>query len=249
MDYNIIVFILFGFIAQLIDGALGMAYGVSSNAFFLSLGIPPSIASACIHTSEVFTTAVSGISHFKFGNVDRNIFLRLLIPGVIGGVLGAYILTELPAGKIKPFVSIYLLMMGILILIKVFKKTGQTKTKTKAIPLGVVGGFFDAIGGGGWGPIVTTSLVANGNHPRYAIGSVNSAEFFVTVAESITFFATIGALLFQHWEKIVGLMIGGILAAPLAAWVCKKLPHNLLMILVGLLITGLSIRILYLAWF
>jgi len=249
VDYNIIVFIIFGFIAQLIDGALGMAYGVSSNAFFLSLGIPPSIASACIHTSEVFTTAVSGISHFKFGNVDRNIFLRLLIPGVIGGVLGAYILTELPAGKIKPFVSIYLLMMGILILIKVFKKTGQTKTKTKAIPLGLVGGFFDAIGGGGWGPIVTTSLVANGNHPRYAIGSVNSAEFFVTVAESITFFATIGALLFQHWEKIVGLMIGGILAAPLAAWVCKKLPHNLLMILVGLLITGLSIRILYLAWF
>lgn len=249
MDYNIVVFILFGFIAQLIDGALGMAYGVSSNAFFLSLGIPPSIASACIHTSEMFTTAASGISHFKFGNVDRNIFLRLLIPGVIGGVLGAYVLTELPGGKLKPFISLYLLIMGILILIKVFKKTVQTKMKTRVIPLGLVGGFFDAIGGGGWGPIVTSTLVANGNHPRYAIGSVNSAEFFVTVAESITFFATVGALLFQHWEKIVGLMIGGILAAPLAAWVCKKLPHNLLMILVGLLITGLSIRILYLAWF
>lgn len=226
-----------------------MAYGVSSNAFFLSLGIPPSIASACIHTSEMFTTAASGISHFKFGNVDRNIFLRLLIPGVIGGVLGAYVLTELPGGKLKPFISLYLLIMGILILIKVFKKTVQTKMKTRVIPLGLVGGFFDAIGGGGWGPIVTSTLVANGNHPRYAIGSVNSAEFFVTVAESITFFATVGALLFQHWEKIVGLMIGGILAAPLAAWVCKKLPHNLLMILVGLLITGLSIRILYLAWF
>jgi hypothetical protein len=249
VDYNIVVFILFGFIAQLIDGALGMAYGVSSNAFFLSLGIPPSIASACIHTSEMFTTAASGISHFKFGNVDRNIFLRLLIPGVIGGVLGAYVLTELPGGKLKPFISLYLLIMGILILIKVFKKTVQTKMKTRVIPLGLVGGFFDAIGGGGWGPIVTSTLVANGNHPRYAIGSVNSAEFFVTVAESITFFATVGALLFQHWEKIVGLMIGGILAAPLAAWVCKKLPHNLLMILVGLLITGLSIRILYLAWF
>ena len=249
MDYNIVVFILFGFIAQLIDGALGMAYGVSSNAFFLSLGIPPSIASACIHTSEIFTTAASGISHFKFGNVDRNIFLRLLIPGVIGGVLGAYVLTELPGGKLKPFISLYLLIMGILILIKVFKKTVQTKMKTRVIPLGLVGGFFDAIGGGGWGPIVTSTLVANGNHPRYAIGSVNSAEFFVTVAESITFFATVGALLFQHWEKIVGLMIGGILAAPLAAWVCKKLPNNLLMILVGLLITGLSIRILYLAWF
>jgi uncharacterized membrane protein YfcA len=249
VDYNIVIFILFGFVAQMIDGALGMAYGVSSNAFFLSLGVPPSIASACIHTSEMFTTGVSGISHFKFGNVDRNIFLRLLIPGVIGGVLGAYVLTELPAGKIKPFVSLYLLMMGIWILIKVFKKTHQTKAKTKAIPLGLFGGFFDAIGGGGWGPIVTTTLVANGNHPRYAIGSVNSAEFFVTVAESITFFATIGALLFQHWEKIAGLIIGGVLAAPLAAWVCKKLPRNVLMIIVGLLITGLSLRVLYITWF
>lgn len=249
MELNIIIFILFGFVAQLIDGALGMAYGVSSNAFFLSLGIPPSIASACIHTSEMFTTAVSGISHFKFGNVDRKIFLRLLIPGVIGGVLGAYILTTLPGGKIRPFVSIYLLIMGILILFKVFKKNLQTKTKTRLMPLGLVGGFFDAIGGGGWGPIVTSTLVANGNHPRFAIGSVNSVEFFVTVAESITFFATLGGLLFQHWEKIVGLMIGGVLAAPLAAWVCKKLPHKALMILVGLLITGLSIRILYLTWF
>ena len=249
MDYNIIIFILFGFIAQLIDGALGMAYGVSSNAFFLSLGVPPSIASACIHTSEMFTTAVSGISHFKLGNVDKKIFLRLLIPGVIGGVLGAYILTELPGGKIKPFVSLYLLIMGLWILVKIVRKTHQIKTKSRLIPLGLAGGFFDAIGGGGWGPIVTTTLVANGNHPRYAIGSVNSAEFFVTVAESITFFATIGTLLFQHWEKIVGLMIGGVIAAPFAAWVCKKLPHKVLMLLVGLLISGLSIRILYLAWF
>lgn len=197
----------------------------------------------------MFTTAVSGISHFKFGNVDKKLFLRLLIPGVIGGVLGAYILTELPGGKIKPFISIYLLIMGIIILIKVFKKTHQAKTNTRTIPLGLAGGFFDAIGGGGWGPIVTTTLVANRNHPRYAIGSVNSAEFFVTVAESITFFATIGILLLQHWGKIVGLMIGGVLAAPLAAWVCKKLPHNVLMILVGILITGLNIRILYLVWF
>lgn len=249
MDYNIVIFIIFGFIAQLIDGALGMAYGVSSNAFFLSLGIPPAIASACIHTSEMFTTAVSGISHFKFGNIDKKIFLRLLIPGVIGGVLGAYILTELPGGKIKPFVSLYLLLMGLWILIKVVRKTHQIKTKSRLIPLGLAGGFFDAIGGGGWGPIVTTTLVANGNQPRYAIGSVNAAEFFVTVAESITFFATIGTLLFQHWEKIVGLMIGGVIAAPFAAWVCKKLPHKVLMLLVGLLITGLSIRILYLAWF
>jgi len=249
MEYHIIIFIIFGFIAQLIDGALGMAYGVSSNIFFLTLGVPPAIASACIHTSEMFTTAVSGISHFKFGNVDRTIFIKLLVPGVIGGVLGAYILTELPGGKMKPYISLYLLIMGLMILIKVFKKIQPKEVKSKLIPLGLVGGFFDAIGGGGWGPIVTTTLVARGNAPRFAIGSVNSAEFFVTVAESITFFATIGALLFEHWEKIVGLMIGGVLAAPFAAYICKKIPTRTLMILVGLLITGLSIRILYLSWF
>jgi len=248
MEYNIIIFIIFGFIAQLIDGALGMAYGVSSNIFFLTLGIPPAIASACIHTSEMFTTAVSGISHFKFGNVDRIIFTKLLVPGVIGGVLGAYILTELPGGKMKPYISLYLLMMGLMILIKVFRKIQPKEVNSKLIPLGLVGGFFDAIGGGGWGPIVTTTLVARGNAPRFAIGSVNAAEFFVTVAESITFFATLGALLIQHWEKIVGLMIGGVLAAPFAAYICKKIPTRTLMILVGLLIIGLSIRILYLSW-
>jgi uncharacterized membrane protein YfcA len=248
MELDIIIFIVFGFAAQMIDGCLGMAYGVSSTTFFLSLGVPPAIASACVHTAEMFTTAVSGISHFKFGNVDRRIFLRLLIPGIIGGILGAYILTEIPAGKIRPFVSIYLLIMGLMILFKVFRKIHGPKTKTRLIPLGLAGGFFDAIGGGGWGPIVTTTLVANGNTPRFAIGSVNSAEFFVTIAESATFFATIGTLMIEHWAKIVGLMIGGVLAAPMAAYVCKIVPTRILMLLVGLLITGLSIRILYLSW-
>jgi len=248
MEYNIIIFILFGFMAQMIDGALGMGYGVSTTTFFLSLGIPPAIASACVHTSEMFTTAVSGLSHFKFGNVDRRIFAKLLIPGIIGGVLGAYILTELPGGKIRPFVSIYLLIMGLIILVKAFKKIQRREAKTRLIPLGLFGGFFDAIGGGGWGPIVTTTLVAGGNTPRIAIGSVNSAEFFVTVSESITFFSTIGTLLVKHWEKIFGLMVGGVIAAPLAAYLCKRMPTRTLMILVGILIIGLSIRILYLAW-
>jgi uncharacterized membrane protein YfcA len=248
MGLDIIIFILFGFVAQMIDGSLGMAYGVSSTTFFLSLGVPPAIASACVHTSEMFTTAVSGISHFKFGNVDRRILWKLVIPGVAGGILGAYILTELPSGKLRPFVSVYLLIMGLMILFKVFKKIHRTETKTRLIPLGLAGGFFDAIGGGGWGPIVTTTLVANGNTPRFAIGSVNSAEFFVTIAESATFFATIGTLLVEHWVKIAGLMIGGVLAAPLAAYVCKIVPTKVLMLLVGLLITGLSIRILYISW-
>jgi uncharacterized membrane protein YfcA len=248
LDLNILVFIAFGFVAQMIDGCLGMAYGVSSTTFFLSLGVPPVVASACVHTSEMFTTAASGISHFKFGNVDRRVFIKLLLPGIIGGVLGAYVLTELPGGKIRPFVSIYLLIMGAMILFKVFRKVHKNASKVRLVPLGLVGGFFDAIGGGGWGPIVTTTLVANGNTPRYAIGSVNSAEFFVTIAESITFFVTIGTVLAQHWEKIVGLLIGGVLAAPLAAYLCKKTPTRVLMILVGLLIVGLSVRVIYLSW-
>ena len=214
MEQHILIFVLLGFMAQMIDGALGMAYGVTTTTFFLSLGIPPAIASACVHTSEIFTTAVSGLSHFKFGNIDRRVFVKLLIPGIIGGALGAYILTELPGEKIEPFVALYLLVMGLIILLRVWKKIQKTETKTKLIPLGLVGGFFDAIGGGGWGPIVTTTLVAKGNTPRFVIGSVNSAEFFVTISESMTFIVTIGTLLVQHWEKIVGLMIGGSLAAP-----------------------------------
>lgn len=233
----------------MIDGCLGMAYGVSSTTFFLSIGIPPSVSSACVHIAEVFTTAASGISHFKFGNVDRQIFLRILIPGVIGGVAGAYILTQLPGNKIKPFISVYLLIMGLLILTQVIRKTYLKPTKMKLAPLGLFGGFLDAIGGGGWGPVVTTTLVANGNNPRFAIGSVNSAEFFVTIAQSITFILTIGATLMNHWEKIVGLLAGGILAAPLAAYACKKVPTRFLMVMVGLLIIGLSLRVIYLAWF
>lgn len=248
MDEYIIIFIIFGFIAQMIDGALGMGYGVSSASLLLSLGIPPSVTSACVHISEIFTTAVSGVFHFKLGNVDRKVFLRILIPGVIGGVLGAYILCELPGDRIKPFVAVYLLIMGLLILIKVFRKVKDKESRVRLVPLGFAGGFFDAIGGGGWGPIVTATLVAKGNNPRFAIGTVNSAEFFVTVAESVIFFATIGALLMHHWEKILGLMFGGILAAPLAAYVCKKIPTRALMLSVSLLIIGLSLRILYLSW-
>lgn len=249
MEYSIFVFVLFGFVAQMIDGTLGMGYGVFLNTFFLTLGISPALASACVHTSEIFTTGVSSLSHFKLGNVDRRIFLRLLIPGVLGGILGAYLLTELPGEKIKPFISLYLLIMGLRILWKVFKKPQKTGGNIRLAPLGIFGGFFDAIGGGGWGPIVTTTLVANGNNPRFAIGSVNSAEFFINMAESITFFAAIGSLLIHHWEKIVGLMIGGVLAAPLAAYVCKRTPTRVLMILIGVLITALSIRISYIAWF
>ncbi len=234
-----IVYIIVGFIAQIIDGALGMAYGVTSTTFLLSMGIPPVAASASVHSAEVFTSGISGLAHLKFGNVDKKLFKKLLLPGIIGGILGAYILTVVPGKTIKPFVAFYLLIMGLIILRKAFKKVEQKEVKTRLVPLGVSGGFFDAIGGGGWGPIVTSTLVARGHNPRFSIGSVNLAEFFVTVAEVATFLTIIGLV---HWQIIVGLIIGGVLAAPLAAYVCKRLPSRALMIMVGLLIMALSIR-------
>ncbi len=234
-----IVYIIVGFIAQMIDGALGMAYGVTSTTFLLSLGIPPVAASASVHTAEIFASGASGLAHLKFGNVDKKLFRKLLIPGIIGGILGAYILTAVPGKTIKPFITFYLLIMGLIILGKAFKKIEEKEVETKLLPLGICGGFFDAVGGGGWGPIVTSTLVARGHNPRFSIGSVNLAEFFVTVAEVATFLTIIGLV---HWQIIVGLIIGGVLAAPLAAYVCKRLPPRALMIMVGLLIMVLSIR-------
>jgi len=238
----IILFIIVGFIAQIIDGALGMAYGVSSTTFLLSMGIPPAMASAGVHTAEIFISGISGLSHLKLGNVDKKLFIKLLIPGVIGGAVGAYILTAIPAKMIKPFVAFYLLIMGIMILRKALKKTEKKNVKTILFPLGLLGGFFDAIGGGGWGPIVTSTLVARGSNPRFAIGSVNLAEFFVSITEVATFLTTIGLV---QWQIILGLVIGGVLAAPLAAYICKRLPSKILMIIVGILIIVLSIRTIH----
>jgi len=234
-----IVYIIVGFIAQMIDGALGMAYGVTSTTFLLSLGIPPVAASASVHTAEIFASGASGLAHLRFGNVDKKLFRRLLIPGIIGGILGAYILTAVPGKTIKPFIAFYLLIMGLIILGKAFRKIEEKEVETKLLPLGICGGFFDAVGGGGWGPIVTSTLVARGHNPRFSIGSVNLAEFFVTVAEVATFLTIIGLV---HWQIIFGLIIGGVIASPLAAYVCKRLPSRVLMIIVGLLIMALSIR-------
>lgn len=220
-----------------------VAYGVTSNSLLLSLGLTPALASATIHTAEIFTTLASGVSHLKLGNVDKKLFKKLLIPGIIGGFLGAYVLTSIPGDIIKPFVNLYLLVMGFVIIYKAFKYEISTlKIKTKIALLGGIGGFLDAIGGGGWGPIVTSTLVARGHNPRFTIGSVNLAEFFVTITEAITFLIL---LKISYWQIIIGLIIGGVLAAPLAASICKKLPPRILMIIVGITIIVLSIRNLY----
>jgi uncharacterized membrane protein YfcA len=240
---NILVFVVVGLTAQLIDGALGMAYGVSSTTFLLSIGVPPAAASASVHAAEIFISSISGLSHWRLGNVDKGLVKQLLIPGVIGGVVGAYLLTAIPLSVIKPLVSLYLLVMGCIILHKSFQPLRESARSTHLVPLGLVGGFFDAIGGGGWGPIVTTTLVATGGNPRFVVGSVNLAEFFVTVCESITFILSIGL---THWTIILGLIIGGAIAAPLAAYVCQKLPTKMLMRAVGVLIILLSMRTIYL---
>lgn len=252
MDLSIFVFIIFGFIAQIIDGSLGMAYGVSANSFLLTVGLSPSIASASVHAAEIVTTLISGISHWKFGNIDWRMVLRLLIPGVIGGAAGAYILTSLDGNLIKPYIAIYLLLMGIRILFKAFRPTPEHEREPKTsllVALGLLGGTCDAIGGGGWGPVVTSTLISTGHSPRKTIGSVNLSEFFVTLTESIVFIISLGSALTSNWQIIVGLLVGGVIAAPLGAYLTKKLPTKAIMIFVGCLIVILQLRTLYKIWF
>ncbi|MBA3995354.1 MAG: hypothetical protein C0469_17685 [Cyanobacteria bacterium DS2.3.42] len=242
MDNSLPFFIVAGFIAQLIDGTLGMAYGVSCSTLLLSIGIAPVVASASVHTAELFTTAVSAFCHIKAGNVDKEFLTRLLIPGVIGGIVGAYLLCNLNGEVIKPFISLYLLGMGILILVKAARKKQPEPKRTHIGRLGFIGGLVDAIGGGGWGPIVTSTLVAKGNSPRFVIGSVNVAEFFVAAATSAVFFVTLGSI---YLTAVIGLVIGGMLAAPIAAKACKSVQPKPMMVAVGLLIVCLSVRTIY----
>jgi uncharacterized membrane protein YfcA len=249
MDISILLYILVGFIAQTIDGALGMAYGVSSNTFLLSLGIPPAAASASVHMAEVVTTGISGFAHWRLGNVDWKLVRRLLIPGIIGGVAGAYLLTSIDGNVLKPYIAAYLLLMGGLIIYKALTVKPRNKPDEYHGPriswLGLLGGFCDAIGGGGWGPVVTSTLVARGKYARTTIGSVNFSEFFVTLCQSIVFVLTLSFT--EYWQVILGLLIGGGIAAPLAARMTKNLPLKTLMIMVGVLIILLSIRTIYLA--
>jgi len=244
VDQTIILFTIVGFVAQLIDGALGMAYGVSSTTFLLSIGIPPAAASAGVLTAEILVSGISGLSHLKFGNVDKKLFKNLSIPGIIGGIIGTYILAAVPGKNIKPFAGFYLLMMGLMILRKAFRKIQEEKVEIKLFPMAAFGGFFDAIGGGSWSPVVTSTLVARGNDPRFAIGSVNLSEFFVTIAEAAAFFTLIELV---QWRIVIGLIIGGILAAPVAAYACKNLPSKALKIILRALIVVLGVRTIYLA--
>jgi len=228
-----------GFAAQLVDGALGMAFGLISTTALLSLGLAPAQASAAAHTAEIATTGVSGLSHVLHRNIALRLFVTLSIAGVTGGVLGAWILSNVDGDAIRPYVAAYLLLVGIVVLLRVARAAVPQREAPPGIaaPLGLVGGFLDAIGGGGWGPLLTSSLIGSGYAPRIVIGSVNAAEFFVTVAISTTFLLHFGL---QHATAILGLIAGGVLAAPFGAVLARYLPPRLLMTAVGVVVCGLA---------
>lgn len=225
-------FIAVGFAAQMVDGALGMAFGVISNTLMVGvLGIPPALASQRVHLVECFTTATSGISHLIHGNVDKKLFLRLLLPGMAGGILGAYVLSSIDASVVKPWVLIYLSAIGIYLLVRGLLYPPKIREAGWVAPLGLVGGFLDAAGGGGWGPVVTSNLLVQGASPRKTVGTVNTAEFFLTATISATFLWTLGWEAFT-WQTI-GILIGGLAAAPFGAVLVKRLSARKLMGFVG----------------
>ncbi|MFS0889000.1 sulfite exporter TauE/SafE family protein [Peribacillus frigoritolerans] len=252
---KLIIFAFIGFLAQLIDGSLGMAYGVTSTSLLLTFGIAPAVASASVHLSEVVTTAASGISHMKFGNVDRQALLKLIIPGSIGAFAGACFLSNLPGNVVKPYISIFLLILGVYVLFR-FLIISNTRTEMKSINisrkksiiLGLIAGFADATGGGGWGPITTPVLLSQKGVPaRKVVGTVDTSEFAIAVSATLGFLIALG---WQdvNWFWVFALMAGGIIAAPIAAWIVTKLPSYLLGVLVGGFIILTNARTLINTW-
>ncbi|WP_409299923.1 sulfite exporter TauE/SafE family protein [Peribacillus sp. SCS-155] len=252
---KLFVLAFIGFLAQLIDGSLGMAYGVTSSSLLLAFGIAPAVASASVHLSEVVTTAASGISHIRFGNVDRKMVFKLIVPGSIGAFIGACFLSNLPGDLVKPYVSCFLLALGIYVIIRFLFLFKQSEEKDnpplpyrQSIPLGLIAGFADATGGGGWGPIATPVLLSKkGMTARKVIGTVDTTEFAVALS------ATIGFMISLGWESVnwmwVGaLMLGGLFAAPLAAWFVRILPAQMMGVFVGGFIILVNLRTLLLSW-
>lgn len=239
---DFVIFLLIGIFAQLVDGTLGMGYGATSTSFLLSFGVSPALSSMSVHVAEMFTTGASAISHYKFKNINEKLVLKLIIPGVLGSITGAYLLADVIDGKvIKPYIAVYMMILAIVIIVKGLRKN-IVKKETKQIGLlAVFGGFMDAVGGGGWGPIVTSTLMGRGGDPRYTIGSVNTAEFAISFASGITFILFDGI---SGWRVIAGLIIGGVIAAPIGAYLVNKIPRKPITILVGLLLIFLSMRTL-----
>ena len=243
LSYDLLLFVAIGFAAQLVDGALGMAYGATASSLLLGMGVPPATTSATVHAAECFTTGASALSHHTFGNIDKRLFRSLLLPGMLGAAVGAYVLVQLPGDAIKPWIAGYLLLLGLFLLAKAFREITSRRVTSHLIPLGFFGAMIDAIGGGGWGPFVTSNLLARGNEARFTIGTVNAVEFFVTLTASLVFLVTLGV---SHWQIVVALGLGGLAAAPLGGFLVRHVKPRWLLLAVGLLVTGLSFRTLYL---
>jgi hypothetical protein len=245
---DFILFMAIGFAAQLIDGAMGMGYGAISSVALLASGVPPAHASASVHAAKLFTTATSGVSHIIHGNVEKQLFWILAAGGVVGGILGATLLVKLPGDAVRPYVFGYLMILGFVIMLRGMKMAEQRTVSGKLVlPLGGAGGFLDALGGGGWGPVVTSSLIGAGAPPRFVVGTVNAAEFVVTCAIVSAFAVTLlsgywmdSKGIVEHAWSVAGLVAGGLPAALIAGWLLKKAPRRPLLIAVGLLIVCLS---------
>jgi uncharacterized membrane protein YfcA len=248
MVEDFLLFLIVGALAQFVDGAVGMAYGVTASSFLLAAGVPPAHTSASTHIAKFFTTAASGTAHWRHGNVDWSLFWRLAVAGAFGGIGGAYVLTSIPGEVIKPFIIFYLACMGIFILWRMLKTVPNLKiTIFNVAPVALVGGFLDAIGGGGWGPITTTTLIGRGGEPRFVIGSVNASEFVVTLGIGS---ALIWAFVTGHWKEgaqivnhapaIAGLIVGGLITAPIAGKFVSVLPRTVLGVAVGVVVLALS---------
>ena len=233
--------LLFGAVAALIDGSLGMAYGVTGTAFLLGYGISPVKAVAYIHIAEIFVSGSSGLNHWKIGNIDTKLFKKLLIPGIIGAILGALIIAKVKIPYLSIIISIYLLFMGIFLIAKAYSKIKLQfkQNNSVVIPLAVTGGFVDGAGGGGWGPVVTTSLLGGKMEPKKVIGTVNASEFFINLASAVSLLFLVKV---TDWEALAGLIIGGFLVAPYAARVTSKMSIKMILTFVGVLITVISLR-------
>jgi uncharacterized membrane protein YfcA len=242
---ELLLFIALGFVAQLVDGALGMAYGLIATTVLLSVGTPPAMASASVHAAEIVTTGLAGASHVWHKNIDWQLFKRLAPAGVAGGVIGAYILVGLPENVVKFFITLYLIGMTVLITRRIMaggKAERGTKKKRErtlpTIPVGAGSGFLDAVGGGGWGSLVTSTLLARGDHPRRTIGTASLSEFFLTLSISVAFVLTLNVM--EYWRVVLGLIIGGAIAAPFAGLLGKMLKPRTLMIIVAAVVAALS---------
>ncbi|MEG0849881.1 MAG: sulfite exporter TauE/SafE family protein [Flavobacterium sp.] len=241
-NQEFLVFFAIGVFAQLVDGTLGMGYGATSTSFLLAYGVPPVVSSTAVHVSEMFTTGASALSHHRFGNINKKLVKHLLIPGVLGSITGAYLLADVINGDIiKPFIAVYMIVLAVIIIKKALKKSIVKKKTKKLGYLAVFGGFMDSVGGGGWGPIVTSTLLGRGRNPRYTIGSVNAAEFAISFASGITFMLFGGI---HGWQVIIGLILGGVISAPLAAYLVNKIKRKPMMVAVGILIILLSLKTL-----